>query len=92
MVARIIAGISFVINDGCRTPEDNAELVRQGLAKVDSSHLTGYAADIACTFSRERDAMLKALRKAGFTRVGIAETFIHVDCDPGKDADVTWTY
>ena len=92
MVARIIAGIPFSINDGCRTREDNAKLVAKGLAAEDSSHLEGYAADISCTASRQRSIMLGALRKAGFTRIGISKSFIHVDCDPTKDAHVTWVY
>jgi hypothetical protein len=30
--------------------------------------------------------------KAGFNRIGIADTFIHVDNDPGKAENVIWTY
>ena len=92
MVARIIANIAFTINDGCRTKEENDELVALGMAAEDSSHLDGYAADIRCTGSRQRAIMLDALKKAGFTRVGISRSFIHVDCDPTKDGHVEWVY
>jgi len=35
---------------------------------------------------------VNALLKAGFTRIGIASSFVHVDCDPTKPAQVIWTY
>ncbi len=53
-------------------------------------HARGYAVDIACTKSRARDHILKGVRAAGFTRVGIYDLHIHVDCDPNEDQDVTW--
>jgi hypothetical protein len=30
--------------------------------------------------------------EAGFNRIGIAPTFIHVDNDPSKPEDVIWLY
>jgi hypothetical protein len=30
--------------------------------------------------------------EAGFNRLGIAKTFIHVDNDPGKPEDTVWLY
>jgi hypothetical protein len=33
-----------------------------------------------------------ALFDAGFGRIGIAKTFIHVDVDPDKPFDVMWVY
>jgi hypothetical protein len=39
--------------------------------------------------------MVKAFIEAGFTRLGIANTFIHVDSGDihsDKDANVIWTY
>jgi len=87
--ARDIAQIPFKINSGYRTKERN-ELVAKG--KKDSSHLIGKAADIACSGSRERWIILDSLIKAGFNRIGIADTFIHVDSDESKSPDVIWTY
>ena len=86
--AREIAGIPFKINSGFRTKSHNAYI---GGSKL-SSHLYGYAVDIHCTDSRRRSIILDALSKAGFTRFGIADTFIHTDNDPDKDQDVLWLY
>jgi hypothetical protein len=33
-----------------------------------------------------------ALIASGFTRIGIADTFIHVDNDPVKTPAVVWLY
>lgn len=86
--ARAIAGIPFKINSGFRTKSHNSYIggVR------DSSHCYGYAVDVHCTDSRGRAIIIDALRKAGFTRFGVANTFIHTDNDPDKDANVMWLY
>ncbi len=86
--ARASAGFPFVITSGYRT-EDHNELI----GGVDSSaHTRGYAADIACRDSVTRYEIILALLAAGFDRIGIASTFIHVDNDPDKAPKVIWTY
>jgi len=57
-----------------------------------SSHTEGWAADLAVHNSRQRMELLSALLQAGFGRIGIAKTFIHVDVDPHKPFDVIWVY
>lgn len=86
--AREYAGIPFIINSAWRSEEDNK---RVG-GKPNSSHLKGLAVDIKATGSRQRGLILDALRSVGFSRIGIAKTFIHVDMDFDKDQDVTWLY
>ena len=86
--AREYAGIPFIINSAWRSKEDNK---RVG-GKPNSSHLKGLAVDIKATSSRQRGLILDALRSVGFSRIGIAKTFIHVDLDFDKDQDVTWLY
>jgi zinc D-Ala-D-Ala carboxypeptidase len=86
--ARERAGIPFVINSAYRTPEHNAKIG----GKPNSSHLKGLAVDISVTNSRQRFIVLNALLEVGFTRIGIADTFIHVDLDSGKSKEVIWTY
>ena len=86
--ARDIAGIPFKINSGYRTMIHNAEI--GGVSN--SSHLSGLAADVSCKESRHRFIMIAAFIAAGFTRIGIAKTFIHVDCDKDKDQSVSWLY
>lgn len=90
-VAREKSGIPYKINSGFRTKERNA---RDG-GKPDSPHLTGWAVDIDVPNSggaRQRFKIIKGLIEAGFNRLGIANGFIHADCDPTKDKDCTWTY
>lgn len=60
--------------------------------KPDSAHRCGRAVDIACTTSYNRFLILNALIRNGFTRIGIASDFIHVDDDPTKPDWVIWTY
>ena len=86
--ARERAGIPFVINSAYRTPEHNAKIG----GKPNSSHLKGLAVDISVTNSRQRFIILNALLDVGFTRIGIADTFIHVDLDNEKSKEVIWTY
>ena len=91
--ARTLAGYPFSINSGYRTKEYNNSLIRRGIkASTNSSHLKGLACDIAISNSSERSIILVALLAAGFTRVGIGSTFIHVDLDLSKPQNVIWTY
>jgi len=91
--AREIAGVPFKITSGFRTPSWNARVggVQAGLKSKGSSHLFGYAADIACTSGPQREVIVAALIKAGFRRIGIANTFIHCDNDPDKTNSI-WLY
>ena len=86
--ARDIANIPFKINSGYRTVDHNKKIG----GVQDSSHLTGFAADIHCIDNINRFIILNSLLLAGFSRIGVAKTFIHVDNDPTKTPDVIWTY
>ena len=86
--ARAVAGIPFFINSGIRSEEDNE---RVGGAD-DSAHLTGHAVDIRVSTSRQRQLILSALIAVGFRRIGIGQSFIHVDTDRTKPQDVCWLY
>lgn len=86
--AREVAQIPFVINSAWRSVEKNKEVG----GKSNSSHLKGLAVDISVTDSRSRFIVLKALIQAGFNRIGVAKTFIHVDDDKDKDPEVVWVY
>ena len=92
--ARGIAGIPFKISSGFRTTEYNQSLSARGYsASPNSSHLKGEAADIVCKSSKDRWIILTALQEAGFKRIGIASSFIHVDSsDLWKASPVIWTY
>ena len=85
--ARSIANTPFKITSGYRSPAHN---ILVG-GRVGSSHLKGCAADIAVKNSAERIAIIQGLIKAGFTRLGIASNFIHVDLDKNKPSAI-WLY
>lgn len=91
--ARHIADVPFEITSGFRIEADIERLEKEGYkVSKNSSHLKGVAADIACTDSVTRFIIIDALLKAGFTRIGIAKTFIHVDSDIDKAQNCIWTY
>jgi zinc D-Ala-D-Ala carboxypeptidase len=91
--AREIAGVAFRINSGFRTQAHNISLKKKGYKAVSNSpHLGGWAADIHCNDSVNRLKIVQALLEVGFVRIGIAGTFIHVDCDPTKPQSLIWTY
>ena len=52
----------------------------------------GRAVDIKCNTSRNRFLIVDALLKAGFNRVGVANTFIHADDSETHDQEVMWLY
>ena len=85
--ARGIADVPFKITSGYRSKETNK---RAGGVST-SSHLKGLAADISCKDSSTRQKIISGLIKAGFTRIGIADTFIHCDTDKDKN-DAIWLY
>ena len=86
--ARKIAEIPFVITSGWRCRKHNLEV--GGTPR--SAHLTGYAADIRATTSHERYRILLGAFLASFNRIGIAESFIHLDCDPYLPKNMIWLY
>lgn len=54
------------------------------------AHGEGLAVDFSCDNSRVRFRLVKALLDAGFTRIGIYPTHIHVDCSKSRDQEVIW--
>jgi len=85
--ARSIAGLPFKINSAYRSPEHPLSIKNPS-----SSHIKGLAVDISVKDSRTRFIIIDALIKAGFNRIGISDTFIHVDMDLDKSNKVIWTY
>jgi zinc D-Ala-D-Ala carboxypeptidase len=85
--AREYANIPFIINSAYRSPTH-----KESLKNPTSSHIKGLAVDISVKDSITRFKVLNALIAVGFTRIGIAGTFIHVDLDFDKSQNVIWTY
>jgi|TARA_R110000796_G_scaffold9120_4_gene31340 uncharacterized protein YcbK (DUF882 family) len=86
--ARHYAKIPFRLNSTWRSDAWNKEIK----GAKNSAHLRGYAVDIKCTNSMDRFTIIKALLKAGYTRVGVASNFIHCDNDPSLAAGVIFLY
>lgn len=82
-------GFPFKINSGFRTKEQNDKLKD---AVVDSAHTTGEAVDIACTDSTKRMKMISSAFTNGISRIGIADTYLHLDIDKTKPQKVIWLY
>lgn len=98
--ARRIAGVPFAITPGggYRSAKYNADLVKRNPnASARSLHKDGRAADIAVPNgdAHRRGVIVGALIAAGFERVGIAQTFVHVDDgteDDGRRTPAIWIY
>ncbi len=43
-------------------------------------------------FSKDRFELIDIFLDLGINRIGIADTFIHIDVDPDKSPNVIWTY
>tara|TARA_R100000234_G_scaffold55576_1_gene33363 strand:- start:315 stop:683 length:369 start_codon:yes stop_codon:yes gene_type:complete len=81
------------ITSGYRTQAYNEDLKARGYkASKNSSHLKGLAVDILCNNSKDRFELVDILLDVGFNRIGIANTFIHVDIDEDKPTHLIWTY
>lgn len=93
---RDIVGVPVIVNSGHRCAEHNAAVSHQKQATT-SQHLR-LAFDLSLTrFSKPPHHLLAACITAGFTSIGLARTFIHVDkrCGRfwtyGKKAEAFWT-
>lgn len=86
--ARDYAKIPFNITSSWRCEKKNKEAG----GKSNSAHLRGNAVDIACNNSADRLNLIKSLIHVGFTRIGVGNTFIHVDNDKSLPENVMWTY
>lgn len=86
--ARRIAKIPFVLSSAYRTKDWEYSHGRTGT----SSHTEGRAVDILCRTNSNRFSIIDSLLKAGFSRIGIANTYIHVDDSPTHSQNVVWLY
>ena len=87
-MARAYAGIPFIITSAFRSKEHELAKGRTGTG----AHTTGEAVDIKTADMTQRYKILNGLIKAGFTRIGIADGYIHADDCPRKQKEVVWLY
>jgi len=86
--AREIAGIPFLLNSAFRSDQWDISRGRSGT----SAHTLGQAVDIRCINQSDRFVMICALLQAGFKRIGIGDTFIHVDDSEVHTSEIIWLY
>ncbi|HPD57634.1 MAG TPA: D-Ala-D-Ala carboxypeptidase family metallohydrolase [Smithellaceae bacterium] len=87
--ARETSDVAYVINSGYRCDAHN-----KAVGSKTKNHILGRAADIKAVDSRTRFKILGGLIAAGFTRIGIGKTYIHVDDMETENAppEVCWLY
>lgn len=78
---RSILGDPVNVLSGYRDPEHN----RAVGGALRSKHTMGIAFDIADSRNYSRTAMIAAAREAGFSGLGLYETFTHLDLGPARE-------
>ena len=80
-------GFPFVITSGYRSVNHSAEINK---LNGGGTHTKGIAADIAVSGGSQRMKVVKEALSMGFSGVGVANGFVHVDI---RDSiPVIWTY
>ena len=80
------SGFPFKVNSGYRSPTHSIEAAKD----KPGVHSKGIAADIAVNGGNQRHVLVSNAVRLGFTGIGIAKTFIHVDTRPGPA--MMWSY
>jgi len=87
-IARDYFGEPMVFSSGYRCLKLNKAV--GGVAN--SAHTSGMAVDIEFTTEAHAKKLIEALIKAGFKRIGLGWSFIHVDIDMSKPNPACWLY
>ena len=85
---RAEAGIPLVLNSAYRSAAYERAHGRAGT----SAHCAGRAVDIRCMTSANRYKIVRAALECGVRRIGIAQTYIHIDNADDHAQDVIWDY
>lgn len=83
---RASCGFPFVITSGYRSPQHPLEAKKD----VPGTHTQGIAADIKINSSAQRYTLIREALEQGFTGLGVAGDFIHLDTR--GTVPVIWTY
>lgn len=83
---RAICGFPFHITSGYRSPEHSVEAAKER----PGMHTRGIAADIRVVGGEQRYKLVMYAIDQGFTGIGVAYDFVHVDRRPGPR--VMWVY
>jgi uncharacterized protein YcbK (DUF882 family) len=81
-------GQDLQFSSGLRCKECNAKVggVRH------SEHISGEGADILVSNSEERFALILLALRAGYVRIGVGRTFVHVGVSTTLPQEVLWLY
>jgi zinc D-Ala-D-Ala carboxypeptidase len=83
---REACGFPFIITSGYRSPNHSIEAAKSS----PGTHAQGIAVDIKTSGGAQRYAIIKHAMAMGFTGIGVAKSFIHVDIR--TTAPVVWSY
>ena len=80
--------MQLTLTSGARCEKYNAKVK----GARNSAHLRGLAADIFCVSSKDRWTIITVATTVGINRIGIGDTFIHLDIDPSLTPQRVWVY
>ena len=89
-VVREKFGKPMKINSGYRTEEHNDKI--GGVKNSSHTKIPCKAVDVAISSSADRWKFIKICNEVGITRIGIGNTFIHIDTDNEKTGKLIWDY
>ena len=89
-IIREEVGVPFIVSSGYRDKTHPIEAKKE----TPGTHAQGIAADIKVTDGRQRFKIVEEAIKMGFSGVGVASSFVHVDIRDldGNESPVMWTY
>lgn len=87
-LAQRMAGFQFTITSAFRSQEYERSKGRKGT----SSHCKGLAVDVSTKDSHTRFKVVAASLYAGFPRIGIGKSFVHLDIDETKAHPIIFHY
>ena len=83
---REACGFPFIVTSGYRSPNHSIEARKNS----PGTHTQGIAADIRVSGGNQRYIIAQKAMELGFTGIGVAKTFIHVDIR--ETTPVVWVY
>lgn len=89
---RALYGRPITINSGYRCPRHNAEVGGVTPSEHSGPGEITDAADLACSFSRDRYDLLRIALTLKVNRIGIGRTFIHIGVSPVFPQGAIWLY